>query len=63
MSGERRAGTLTGIADNRLVAYRSNCARIPSITADVVPEPIGSIGEYRERLLEFIDHKSQTSAI
>src|SRR5690606_5747141 len=47
-------GRLTGIADNRLVAYRGNCARIPSITGDVVPEPYGSIGEYRERLLERI---------
>lgn len=47
-------GRLTGIADNRLVAYRGNCARIPSITGNVVPEPYGSIGEYRERLLERI---------
>jgi glutamate---cysteine ligase / carboxylate-amine ligase len=45
-------GMLTGVADNRLAAYRGNCARIPSITGEVVPEPIGSIGEYRERLLE-----------
>ncbi|HEX7080524.1 MAG TPA: glutamate-cysteine ligase family protein [Gammaproteobacteria bacterium] len=45
-------GALTGIADNRLVAYRGNCAKIPSITGDVIPEPIYSIGEYQERLLE-----------
>lgn len=44
-------GRLTGVADSRLAAYRSNCARIPSITGDVVPEAVGSIGEYRERLL------------
>jgi len=44
-------GGLTGVADYRLVVYRGNCARIPSITGDVVPEPIGSIGEYQERLL------------
>jgi hypothetical protein len=43
-----------GILDNRLVAYRSNCARIPSVTGEVVPEPIGSIGEYHERVLERI---------
>src|SRR5690606_26820073 len=43
---------LNGIADNRLVVYRGNCARIPSITGAVVPEPIFSIGEYQERLLE-----------
>jgi len=44
-------GMLTGIADNRLVAYRTNCAKIPSITGDVVPETIRSMGEYQERLL------------
>lgn len=41
-----------GVLDNRLVVYRSNCARIPSVTGDVVPEPMGSVGEYHERLLE-----------
>ncbi|HUQ52839.1 MAG TPA: glutamate-cysteine ligase family protein [Gammaproteobacteria bacterium] len=45
-------GERNGILDNRLVVYRSNCARIPSITGDVVPEPVGSIGEYHERVLE-----------
>jgi hypothetical protein len=45
-------GERNGILDNRLVVYRSNCARIPSVTGEVVPEPMGSIGEYRERLLE-----------
>ena len=45
-------GTRNGILDNRLVVYRDNCARIPSITGDVVPEPIFSIGEYQETLLE-----------
>jgi glutamate---cysteine ligase / carboxylate-amine ligase len=45
-------GAPNGVLDNRLVAYRSNCARIPSVTADVVPEPVGSMGEYLERVLE-----------
>ena len=45
-------GERNGILDNRLVAYRGNCARIPSITGEVVPEPVGSIGEYHERVLE-----------
>jgi glutamate---cysteine ligase / carboxylate-amine ligase len=45
-------GERNGILDNRLVVYRSNCARIPSVTGEVVPEPMGSIGEYQERLLE-----------
>jgi carboxylate-amine ligase len=45
-------GAPNGILDNRLVVYRGNCARIPSVTGEVVPEAIGSIGEYHERLLE-----------
>src|SRR5262249_13944798 len=45
-------GLPNGILDNRLVVYRGNCARIPSITGDVVPEAVGSIGEYHERVLE-----------
>ncbi len=44
-------GVLTGIADNRLVAYRGNCARIPSITGHVVPETYHSMDEYQDRLL------------
>jgi gamma-glutamyl:cysteine ligase YbdK (ATP-grasp superfamily) len=44
-------GLPNGVLDNRLVVYRGNCARIPSITGDVVPEPMGSSGEYHERLL------------
>jgi gamma-glutamyl:cysteine ligase YbdK (ATP-grasp superfamily) len=47
-------GLPNGILDNRLVVYRGNCAKIPSVTGEVVPEPIGSIGEYHERLLEGI---------
>jgi hypothetical protein len=45
-------GERNGILDNRLVVYRGNCAKIPSVTGAVVPEPIGSIGEYHERVLE-----------
>ena len=44
-------GLPNGILDNRLVVYRGNCAKIPSVTGSVVPEPIASIGEYHERLL------------
>lgn len=44
-------GLPNGILDNRLVVYRGNCAKVPSITGNVVPEAIGSIGEYHERLL------------
>jgi glutamate---cysteine ligase / carboxylate-amine ligase len=45
-------GERNGILDNRLVVYRGNCARIPSVTGAIVPEPVGSIGEYHERVLE-----------
>jgi hypothetical protein len=45
-------GAPNGILDNRLVVYRDNCAKIPSVTGDVVPDAIGSVGEYHERLLE-----------
>ena len=45
-------GARNGVLDNRLVVYRNNCARIPSITGDVVPEAIFAMDEYREMLLE-----------
>jgi len=44
-------GERNGILDNRLVVYRDNCTKIPSVTGEVVPEPVGSIGEYHERVL------------
>ena len=47
-------GERNGILDNRLVVYRGNCAKIASVTGEVVPEPMGSIGEYHERVLETI---------
>ncbi|HET7609740.1 MAG TPA: glutamate-cysteine ligase family protein [Gammaproteobacteria bacterium] len=45
-------GERNGVADNRLAAYRGKCARLPAAIGAVVPEPVGSIGEYRERVLE-----------
>ena len=45
-------GERNGILDNRLVISRGNCARIPSVAGEIVPEPIGSTGEYQERVLE-----------
>jgi gamma-glutamyl:cysteine ligase YbdK (ATP-grasp superfamily) len=47
-------GERNGILDNRLVVTRDNCAKVPSVTGEVVPEPVGSIGEYRECVLERI---------
>ena len=47
-------GRLTGVADNRLAVYRNNCARVPSVTGAVVPEPVYTIGAYHEQILERI---------
>ena len=44
-------GRITGIADNRLAAYRDNCARVPSVTAAVVPEAVYGIAEYEKSIL------------
>lgn len=45
-------GERNGILDNRLIAARANCVRVPSVAGEIVPEPIGSTGEYQERVLE-----------
>jgi len=45
-------GRLTGILDNRLEYYRHNCARIPLVTGQVIPEPIFTTGDYRSQVLE-----------
>lgn len=47
-------GGLTGLADNRLAVYMSNCTRIPSITGAVVPEPVSGIADYHRRVLDRI---------
>lgn len=44
-------GFVTERQDNRLRVYRSNCARVPSVTGQVIPEPVAGIGDYHERIL------------
>jgi hypothetical protein len=44
-------GRATGILDNRLEFYRSNCARVPSVTGAVVPEPIFTRAGYESQIL------------
>ncbi len=44
-------GKLTGALDNRIIVYRDNAKAIPSVTGKVIPEPVGSISEYNERIL------------
>ncbi|MFW5653738.1 MAG: carboxylate-amine ligase [Planctomycetota bacterium] len=45
-------GRVTGALDSRMIAYRGNAARIPSITARVVPEPVFVRSEYEEAILQ-----------
>ena len=45
-------GSPTGWLDYRLECYRTNSERIPSMTGLVIPEPVASEAEYRERILE-----------
>jgi gamma-glutamyl:cysteine ligase YbdK (ATP-grasp superfamily) len=46
-------GRATGVADTRLHHYRSNAARIPSVSGVVIPERVYSHADY-ERLLQTI---------
>jgi carboxylate-amine ligase len=39
-------------ADNRLMYYRTNQARIPQITGNVVPEFLDAVGQYRTSVLQ-----------
>src|SRR5690606_18709433 len=47
-------GQANGILDNRLEMYRRNQARIPSITGEIIPEPIFDEASYRQEILERI---------
>jgi len=47
-------GVDTGFADSRMLHYGRNSAKIPSVTGLIVPEPVTSEREYRERILERI---------
>ncbi len=44
-------GRATGTLCNRLAAYRTNSARVPSMAGQVIPEPVFDVGEYEERIL------------
>jgi carboxylate-amine ligase len=44
-------GAPTGRLDNRLHVYQGNCARFPTITGQVIPEPVTSITQYRHQVL------------
>jgi len=47
-------GQPTGLLDTRLAVYRTNCARVPSVTGDVVPETVASRADYERHILRRI---------
>ncbi len=53
-------GKYAGCLDSRLDHYRRNCRRVPFITGRVIPEPIRSIGEYHEKILQRIYRDLET---
>ncbi len=44
-------GNATGTTDNRLSYYRRNARRIPSVSGDVIPEPVYTRNAYETELL------------
>ncbi|MEZ6152388.1 MAG: glutamate-cysteine ligase family protein [Pirellulaceae bacterium] len=46
------AGALTGYADNRMRFYRHNSQRVPSLTGQVVPEPVFSRTDYERHIFQ-----------
>lgn len=45
---------ITGIHDNRLSVYRTNSIKIPSVTGQVIPEPVYTREDYEGKLLKGI---------
>jgi gamma-glutamyl:cysteine ligase YbdK (ATP-grasp superfamily) len=41
-----------GILDNRILFYRKNQLKVPSITGSNIPEHVSTMAEYRQRILE-----------
>ena len=48
-------GRATSMLDNRLEVYRTNAARTPAMTGEVIPEPIFSIETYHTEVFGRID--------
>jgi glutamate---cysteine ligase / carboxylate-amine ligase len=44
-------GRASGLLDTRLEVYRTNAARIPSVSGAVIPEPVFTRAEYERRIL------------
>jgi len=47
-------GRPTGLFDNRVAFYRTNCSKLPSLTGRVVPEPVFTTAEYKSQILQRI---------
>ncbi len=45
-------GTITGMFDTRMFAYRDNCQRIPAITGATIPEVVAGREDYEQRILQ-----------
>lgn len=45
-------GRASGMLDTRLDVYRTNCARLPSITGQVIPEPVAGRSQYEAQILQ-----------
>ncbi len=45
-------GRTTGLLDTRLHHYRRNCARVPAVAGDVIPEPVFTIAQYHRDILQ-----------
>jgi glutamate---cysteine ligase / carboxylate-amine ligase len=44
-------GQVASTLDRRLKVYRTNCAKLQTVTGEVIPEPVDSPREYHERIL------------
>lgn len=47
-------GRATGLLDSRLDVYRTNARRVPSVSGDVIPEPVFDAAGYQREILERI---------
>lgn len=47
-------GEFSGLLDTRMNVYRTNCAKIPSLTAQIIPEPVEGIDDYYNKILKRI---------
>ncbi len=45
-------GAATGLMDTRLEVYRHNARRVPSVSGRVIPEPVYTIADYEQTILQ-----------